>query len=383
MRFNRRRFLRFAALGGGGALASAVGVNALAPQIWPEHVPLEEVSSFWSRNQAPLNSPLTEDLAVDVAIIGGGLTGLSSAYYLQSLSPEKSVAVLEAKGCGNGASGRNGAMVLTMTADRFMNFSDDPESDKRIYDLTAGNVRSLASLCAATGVDCDLDPVGTLQVCSSDADAVAARAYAARASSMGMPVEFSDRERLAAAIGTAVYEGGYYDPNGGHVNPMKLVRAFKGAAERAGARIYENTVIDDVEEGRVHALRTRAGQRVRAKSMVLACNAYTPNLGFFRNSILPLREYVGITRRLSAAELSALGWRSRIPFNDSRTAGYYLGLTADGRVHIGGGAPQYTFSNAAATDEDSHQGIHHPMSMSARSVRVDRSAEYRRPYIGL
>jgi glycine/D-amino acid oxidase-like deaminating enzyme len=148
---------------------------------------------------------------------------------------------------------------------------------------------------------------------------------------------------------------------------MKLVRAFKEAAERAGARIYENTVIDHVEEGRVHALRTRAGQRVRAKSMVLACNAYTPNLGFFRNSILPLREYVGITRRLSAAELSALGWRSRIPFNDSRTAGYYLGLTADGRVHIGGGAPQYTFNNAAATDEDAQ---YHRQQLEHELVRL-------------
>ena len=77
-------------------------------------------------------------------------------------------------------------------------------------------------------------------------------------------------------------------------------------------------MIDQVEEGRVHTLRTRDGHTVRAKSLVLACNAYAPNIGFFRNSILPLREFVGITRPLSEAELNALGWRSRIPFNDTR-----------------------------------------------------------------
>jgi glycine/D-amino acid oxidase-like deaminating enzyme len=366
-RLNRRRFLRVTALGGGGALAGAVGVNAIAPHIWPMRVPLEGVTSFWARSHAPLNDPLTNDLTVEVAIIGGGLTGLSSAYSIRSLSPEKSVAVLEAKGCGNGASGRNGAMVLTMTADRFMNFSDDPEMDKRIYDLTAGNVRSLASLCAATGIDCDLDPVGTLQVCSSGADAQAARAYVARASSMGMPVEYWDRDRLAAAIGSSAYEGGYYDPNGGHVNPMKLVRAFKLAAERAGVSIYENTVIDHIDEGRVHTLQTREGHRVRANSLVLACNAFAPNLGFFRNSILPLREHIGITRPLTAQELGSLGWPSRIPFNDSRTEGYYFGLTEDGRVHIGGGAVQYTFGNAPATDEDVQ---YHRQQLQGELIRV-------------
>ena len=198
---NRRRFLKSAAIGGGGVLAGAVGVNATAPWLWPGRVPLEGNPSFWARSQAPLNAPLGRDLTVDVAVIGGGLTGLSSAYYIRSQSPEKSVAVLEAKGCGNGASGRNGAMVLTMTADRFMNFSTDPSMDKEIYELTAGNVRSLVQLSASAGIDCDLDTVGTLQVCNSSADAEAARAYVARAATLGMPVEYWDGERLGAAIG--------------------------------------------------------------------------------------------------------------------------------------------------------------------------------------
>jgi gamma-glutamylputrescine oxidase len=349
---NRRRFLKSAALGGGGVLAGAVGVNATAPWLWPGRVPLEGNPSFWARSQAPLNAPLGRDLTVDVAVIGGGLTGLSSAYYIRSQSPEKSVAVLEAKGCGNGASGRNGAMVLTMTADRFMNFSTDPPMDKEIYELTAGNVRSLAQLSASAGIDCDLDTVGTLQVCNSSADAEAARAYVARAATLGMPVEYWDGERLAAAIGSDIYRGGYFDPSGGHVNPMKLVRVFKSIAERAGASVYENTVVEHVDEGQVHALRTREGHLVRARSLVLACNAFTPNLGYFGNSILPLREYVGMTRPLSERELGALGWTSRAPFNDSRTEVYYFGVTQDRRVHIGGGVPEYRFDNAAPTSGD-------------------------------
>ena len=349
---NRRRFLKSAALGGAGLVAGAVGVNAMTPWVWPGRVPLESNPSFWARSQAPPNAPLRKDLTVDVAVIGGGLTGLSSAYYIRTLSPQKSVAVLEAKGCGNGASGRNGAMVLTMTADRFMNFSNDPHMDKEIYNLTAGNVRSLAQLSASTGIDCDLDTVGTLQVCNSEADAEAARAYVTRAAPLGMPVEYWDRKRLAAAIGSDVYRGGYFDPSGGHVNPMKLVRVFKSAAERAGASVYENTAVEHVDEGQVHVLRTREGHLVRAKSLVLACNAFAPNLGYFGNSILPLREYVAMTRPLSEDELGALGWHSRAPFNDSRTEVFYFGLTQDRRVHIGGGIPQYSFNNAAPTSSN-------------------------------
>ncbi len=311
---------------------------------------MEGNSSFWMQSQGPLNLPLTEDRTVDVAIIGGGLTGLSSAYYIRRSSPEKSVAVLEAKGCGDGASGRNGAMVLTMTGDRFMNFSDDPQIDREIYGLTADNVRALTELSAATGIDCELDRVGTLQVCNTVADAEVARAYVERAKSIGMPVEYWDERRLATAIGSEIYHGGYYDPGGGHVHPMKLVQVFKSAAEEAGARIYENTLIEQVEEGRVHAIRTQDGHTVRARSLVLACNAFASNLGFFRNSILPLREYVGITRPLTEGELAAVGWQSRVPFNDSRTEVYFFGLTRDRRVHIGGGAPDYRFNNTSGTD---------------------------------
>src|SRR5580658_6814397 len=185
---SRRRFLKHAAYTGGGVLFGAAGLNELSPWIWRERLKFEPNTSYWARSAGPRNPRLASDLDVDVAIVGGGFTGLSSAYYIRGASAQKSVAVLEAQGCGSGASGRNGAMVLTMTADRFMNFSNDPPMDKEIYHLTARNVLALAQLSASAGIDCDLDTVGTLQVCNSEADVAAARSYVARAASLGMPV---------------------------------------------------------------------------------------------------------------------------------------------------------------------------------------------------
>jgi gamma-glutamylputrescine oxidase len=342
---SRRRFLKNAAYAGGGPLLGAAGLNQVSPWVWSEPLRFEPNPSFWARSQPSQNPKLTSNLTVDVAVIGGGFTGLSSAYYIRSTSPRKSVVVLEAKGCGNGASGRNGAMVLNMTEDTFMNFSSNPAMDKRIYDLTAGNIRSLAKLSAAMAVDCELATQGALQVFESAEDMRATKAYVEQARSLGMPVEFWNTSQVAGTIGSEIYAGGYFDPNAGQVHPMKLVRVLKAAAASAGANIYENTKVDHIEEGREHLLHTSDGFTIRAKSLVLATNAFTPGLGLLRNSILPLQEFVGITRQFSEQELIDIGWRAPVPFNDSRTEVFYLGLTRDRRIHIGGGAPRYSFNN--------------------------------------
>jgi gamma-glutamylputrescine oxidase len=344
---SRRRFLKKAAVASGGALLGAAGLNQISPRIWHEPMVFEPNASYWARSQPPQNPPLNDDITADVAVLGGGFTGLSAAYYIRSLSPHKRVVVLEARGCGNGASGRNGAMVLTMTADRYVNFSSAPAIDKKIYELTADNIRRLARLSDATGVDCELQTDGALQVLASAEDVKAARAYVQQAQALGMPVEFWDKAKLVSAIGTEVYEAAFFDPGGGHVHPMKLVHVFKAAAESAGAEIYENTVVAGIEEGREHVVHTANGRTVRAKSLVLATNAFTPRLGFFRNSILPVREYVAVTPPFSDPQLAEIGWRTRVPFNDSRTAVFYLGLTEDNRIHIGGGSPAYCFNGGA------------------------------------
>jgi gamma-glutamylputrescine oxidase len=342
---SRRKFLKKAAVVSGGALLGGVGLNELSPSIWREPLVFEPNQSYWARSQPPQNPPLINDLTVDVAVIGGGFTGLSAAYYIRSVSPHKSVAVFEAKGCGNGASGRNGAMVLTMTEDRYMNFSSTPAIDKKIYDLTAENIQRLSKLSVATGIDCELETNGALQTLLTPEDAKAAKAYVQQARSLGMPVEFWDKPQLTKAIGTEVYEAAFFDPSGGQVHPMKLVHVFKAAAEQSGAEIYENTAVASIDEGREHLLHTAAGHTIKAKSLVLATNAFTSKLGFFRNAILPVHEYVAATPPLSEQQLAAIGWHMRVPFNDSRTEVFYLGVTKDNRIHIGGGSPSYSFNN--------------------------------------
>lgn len=351
-KLHRRSFLRSAALGGIGALGGVVALDEAAPHIWRAETDFEPNHSYWAKSAASVSPALTQNLKVDVAVVGGGFTGLSTAYYIRKNSPAKQVVVLEAMSCGNGASGRNGAMVLNMTADRYMHFSSDPAMDKRIYDLTSANIHALGGLAAGAGIDCELDINGSLQVLNTASDVADCKAYVERARGLGMPVEYWDKEQTAAAIGTLRYEGAFHDPNSGQVQPMKLVHLLKTIAERAAATIFENTAVSHIEEGEVHQVQTANGYTVRAKSLVLATNAYSSRLGYFRSGVVPIHNFVGITPPLSDEMLSRIGWRKRMPFSDSRTLVHYLGLTRENRIHIGGGAADYSFNDGMSDRPD-------------------------------
>lgn len=123
-----------------------MGVNGLSPWLLPEPPVIDTNRSLWNTLAEPSNPPLRRDLDVDVVAIGGGYTGLSSAYHLALAEPRQKIVVLEARGVGNGASGRNGGMLLPNTADAYMHLSSDPERHRRVYDLTVESMRRLSLL---------------------------------------------------------------------------------------------------------------------------------------------------------------------------------------------------------------------------------------------
>jgi gamma-glutamylputrescine oxidase len=354
---SRRSFLRTAAVAGAGGVAGAAAINGLSPVVIPERMSFETNHSYWAKALPSVNAALATDMDVDVAVIGGGFTGLSAAYYLKNGGSNERVVLLEARRCGNGASGRNGAMLLTMTEDRYMEWSGDAALDKRIYELTADNIRRLRQLSQALGIDSEVEQNGALQVCNTKAETEAGKKLIEKSRAAGFPFEYWDSQKLLETVGTKHYAGGLYDPNSGQVHPGKLVGLFKAAAEYAGVEIYEGTPVVHIEKGNPLRLTTAEGKTVRARQVVLAMNAYTSKLGYLRGAASPIFDYVGVTAPLGDSQLKEIGWRSRIPFNDSRTQVFYLGLTADNRVHIGGGPVEYVFNNGLA--EPAHAAEHY------------------------
>lgn len=349
MAFTRRQLLKLTALAAGGATAAAMGIplagSSRAGSL-PAGVDWPPNDSYWAKEQLPANPALEADLTVDVAIIGGGYTGLSAAYHLAKANSDLKIALFEARQAGYGASGRNGGMVLPQTGAEGMEIAGDEETHKLTYDLTVGAMNSMKKLVGTTGVDCGLRLDGYLYAILTPEDVEANEEYVARARKIGIPLQLLGREKTIAKLGTEAYAGAILDPNGGQVHALKLVLALKRAAEKAGVRIYENSPVMKIEEGREIRLKVgSARKQVLAKALVLATNAYTMQLGYFQNQIIPVHAQCGVTPPLNEKQQAAIGWKSRLPYYDSRNFLYHLVLTDDHRIVIGGGNAEYFYGD--------------------------------------
>jgi gamma-glutamylputrescine oxidase len=137
---------------------------------------------------------------------------------------------------------------------------------------------------------------------------------------------------------------------------MKLVAALKKAAEGAGAKIYEDSPVWEIEEGEIVRLIVGdAKHEVRSRAVVLATNGYTSKLGYFSSSVLAIHTPMAVTPVLSESDFADIGWNNRIPFSDTYNILYHLSCTPDNRILIGSGHVEYYFNNGLLFKGDMEQ----------------------------
>jgi len=306
--------------------------------------PFDDNESCWLAELPPYeaNPQLAKDLTVDVAIIGGGLTGVSTAWHLAERWPDRRVVVLEARTLANGASGRNGGQILNG-----INGVEprDPASARRIYDATRSGIDIVEQLAARSSLDTGFARSGCLEVSTTAASAEAAHRRVERYNDWGLPLRWLP----GAATGLHGAHGAVLDPSAGRANTAALVRGLRHPLTMRGVEIYENTAVSLIEEGATVKL-TAASRTVHARAVVLATNAYTPALGYFRAGILPLHSHMVATAPLSAEAWRSLGWSAHDGFSDDRDRIAYGCRTAGGRLLFGGGSNgAYTYRFGGAT----------------------------------
>jgi gamma-glutamylputrescine oxidase len=358
---SRRSFLKGCAVSTGALAAAALGAEVITPLVAKEKMEFDENTSLWAQGRPEAGPALDRDIEVDMAIIGGGYTGLSCAYHVGKILPGKSVVILEAREVGNGASGRNGGMVLTQPPNEAMQMYSNPATHKRTYDVTNAAIGQMRDIVKSQGFGDAFKINGSLKVLAKKGDVKGAREYAEQAESLGIPVEYWERGRVTEQIGTDVYYGALFDPNTGEVNPMTLVAAMKKAAENSGCVIYEKSPVLEIEEGRPFKIKVEAeggeNHTVTAGSVVLATNAYTSKLGYFKNSVVPLHTQCAVTPQLPDEVFEEIGWKERLAFYDSYNLLFHVGYTEDGRILIGAGNADYFF-NGAVTYKGNLQEIY-------------------------
>jgi glycine/D-amino acid oxidase-like deaminating enzyme len=354
-RISRRSFVKGAAVGGVGVWAA----TQLPRQAFvddPQRPPkLYEyfLDNFWFDSvdlyAQRINAPLKGDQRADIAILGGGFAGMSTAYNLIQRFPDKRIVLLEGACCGYGASGRNGGFAdagmpgLTAIYDEY-----GPETARGYYDATLLGMQQIRGFVDRHRIDCDLEANGALELATEESQLPALEARQRRFRAMGLEVELLDAAALRRAVHSERFVGGLRDPNHAILNPAKLARGMKRVIEKLGVEVFERSKVMRVEPGRAVRIRTEFGE-LAADTAVITLNGYAPQLGLFAKRLIPLTNYVAATEPLSRAQRAKIGWAGREGLADLRVQFMYLRPTADHRIVFGGEMSPYFYGSTPST----------------------------------
>lgn len=224
---------------------------------------------------APTTSVLSADISCDVAIIGGGYTGISSALHLAKA--RKAVAVVEAVDIGFGASGRNSGLVnagmWVMPEDLIATLG--PVYGNRLIQLLAEAPTDVFDLVREYKIDCQADKRGTYHCAVGKAGLKQIRERTRQWQKLGAKVEFLDAPGTARQTGVDTYQGSLFDRRAGTIQPLAYVRGLATAALQEGASIYtKSPVVSYARSGRDWIIKT-AGGSVRAEWLIIATDAYS------------------------------------------------------------------------------------------------------------
>ena len=279
---------------------------------------------------------LSGTVECDVAIVGGGLAGLSAA--LQLARAGRRVAVLEAESVGFGASGRNGGFV-------FPGYAADDGDIARI----AGKERARQlHLLSIEGVEFVRDTIGSLGITDAASqpgimsvlrygDGESLKAYADKARrDYHYELEYMDRDAVRAVLKSERYFQALRDPNAFHMHPLNYLRAVAREIERLGGRIFEQSPVTSTDLGGAEKRLGAAAGAVKARDVVFATGGYTSALnGRLKRSFLPIATYVMVSEEAPDLIASAIATADAIL--DNRRAGDYYRVVDGGRRLLWGG----------------------------------------------
>ena len=302
---------------------------------------------------------LEGDADTDVAIVGGGFTGLWTAYYLRRLDPSLRVTLIERDICGFGASGRNGGWVIgELAADikKYAALADLPAS-LRLARAVFDSVDEIGQVTAAEGIECGYHKGGVIRWARNAPQAERQAAQVAHDHELGLNEDeirlLTADEARSHARATGVRSGIFYAPCAA-VDPARLVRGLAEAVERHGGRIHEQTAAVAIEPGRVLTDRGT----VRAEVVVRATEAYTRDLRGRRRQLLPVYSLMIGTEPLPQSTFDEIGLAGRPTFADDRYMVIYGQRTADDRIAFGGRGVPYLYGSRISPTIEQHHRSH-------------------------
>ncbi|OIO58017.1 MAG: oxidoreductase [Candidatus Marinimicrobia bacterium CG1_02_48_14] len=297
---------------------------------------------------------LKEHITVDVAVIGGGFTGVATAHELKKADPALNVALVEAKTVGYGASGRNGSFAMTVVGLGFgvtaMLRGKDYLQRAHRYMMQA--VDGLEELIRTESLNCDMIRPGFLRAATTPAYIKRIQHDVKLMNDLGFDdIYWISQDEVRQKVNSDKYLGAMYEPRLLLINPAKLVRAERDLALRRGVQVYENTPVVTITSTPKFTITTPRGS-ITAEKVVFATNGYSHLFPQMKRKQIPAFTYMIATEQLSDEQLADIGWQNYEGVEDGRNLIHYYRLTPDNRIVLGGGPVGLTWGNSLYGDSD-------------------------------
>jgi glycine/D-amino acid oxidase-like deaminating enzyme len=301
--------------------------------------------SFWLQDVGAdaASDPLQGSEHAEVAVIGGGFTGLWTALRIKEQAPETRIVILEADLCGSGASGRNGGQAHSWFAEIDLLGAVVGRAEARgLCAATADAIAELERLQSSGEIDMDLRLDGWLWTASSRAQEGAWNEAVAVTEAIE-PGRFRllSAEEIERRTGSPVSYAGAVEERAGTIHPAKLALGLRGLALARGVSIHERSPVLDIAPGRICVLRTPRGA-VRAEKVVLAANAWLSALPELGRYLYVVGSQVIATAPVPEL-LDRIGWRDGASICDSQKQVLYYQRTPRGRVIFGRGSGELAY----------------------------------------
>lgn len=307
--------------------------------------------SYWFKQALEIEQPLdtqllTQDISADVAIVGGGYTGLWTAIMLKQQQPNLQIALIDKGLCGSGASGANGGCLLTWsTKYPTLKRLFGEQQAKWLVAESENAVYEIEQFCLDHQLEAQLKRHGTYYTATNSAQQGQMAPIVEQLTQLGCNSwQPCTKSELSAVSGSQQHLEGYYSPAAGSVQPALLVRELRRVALQLGVHIYENTPMQQLDFGSPAVIHTPNG-KISAQKVVLGLNAWmVEHFTQFKRSVVVVSSDMLITDPIPQ-QLASNGLRSGATVIDSRIFVHYYRDTVDGRLMLGKGGNHFSYAN--------------------------------------
>ncbi|WP_405620890.1 FAD-binding oxidoreductase [Streptomyces sp. NBC_01511] len=313
------------------------------------------LSHWLDSRDAPAPRPaLTRDTTCDLAVVGGGFSGLWTALLAKERDPSLDVVLVEGRTAGWAASGRNGGFVSASLTHGLGNGADRwPDELADLEHMGLENLAEIDETLRRYGIDCGFRRDGKLWAATAPHQVDEVRAMCDLAAAHGRSIDFLTRDEIRAQVDSPTYLAGAFDAEGyALTDPARMVWGLREVCLRLGVRMYENTPVRRMRDAHRGVVLDTAYGKIGARQVALATNVFPALLRRLRLYTVPVYDYVLTTEPLTDDQLASVGWKGRQGMSDMGNQFHYYRLTDDNRILWGGYDAIYHYGNGLRDELD-------------------------------